>query len=163
MADDVTPTKHGARVPSRFLDPFRSFRTEMDRLFDSFLGGPPAVSGLGQGFSAGLAPSLDVKESDSEVVVRADLPGIDEKDINLTIHNGVLCLRGEKKSEHTDERDNYHLMERSYGSFERSVRLPESIDEDKAEAKFDKGVLTVTLPKRPDAVKAQKTIEIKAA
>ncbi|HZV21561.1 MAG TPA: Hsp20/alpha crystallin family protein, partial [Hyphomicrobiales bacterium] len=100
--------------------------------------------------------------SDAEAVVKADLPGVDEKDINLTIHNGVLTLRGEKKSERTDERENYHLMERSYGSFQRSIRLPESVDEDKVEAKFDKGVLTVTLTKRPEAVKAQKKIEIKA-
>ena len=87
-----------------------------------------------------------MKENEKEIVVKADLPGLDEKDINLTIHNGVLSLRGEKKSEHTDERDNYHMMERSYGSFQRSIRLPDTIDEDKVEARFDKGVLTVTLP-----------------
>ena len=110
-----------------------------------------------------MTPTLDVKENEKEIVVKADLPGMDEKDINLTIHNGVLSLRGEKKSEHTDQRDNYHVMERSYGSFQRSIRLPETIDEDKAEARFDKGVLTITLPKRPEMVGAQKKIEIKGA
>jgi HSP20 family protein len=137
----------------------------MDRLFDSFLGGVPSLTGFGRGFPEAqvMTPTLDVKENEKEITVKADLPGMDEKDINLTIHNGVLSLRGEKKSEHTDERENYHVMERSYGSFQRSIRLPDTIDEDKAEARFDKGVLTITLPKRPETVSAQKKIEIKGA
>jgi HSP20 family protein len=165
MADDVTSKGQGGRLPSRYQDPFLSFRAEMDRLFDSFLGGAPSLTSLRQGFSGAqvMTPTLDVKENEKEIVVKADLPGMDEKDINLTIHNGVLSLRGEKKSEHTDERENYHVMERSYGSFQRSIRLPDTIDEDKAEARFDKGVLTITLPKRPETVSAQKKIEIKGA
>ncbi len=163
MADDVTSKGQGGRLPSRYQDPFQSFRTEMDRLFDSFLGGVPSLAGLGRRFAETqvMTPTLDVKENEKEIIVKADLPGMDEKDINLTIHNGVLSLRGEKKSEHTDERENYHVMERSYGSFQRSIRLPETIDDDKAEARFDKGVLTITLPKRPEMVSAQKKIEIK--
>jgi HSP20 family protein len=164
MADDVTSKGQSGRVPTRYQDPFQSFRTEMDRLFDSFLGGVPSLTGLRQGFGeAQMTPTLDVKENEKEIVVKADLPGMDERDINLTIHNGVLSLRGEKKSEHTDQRENYHVMERSYGSFQRSIRLPETIDEDKAEARFDKGVLTITLPKRPEMVGTQKKIEIKGA
>ena len=165
MADDVTSKGQGGRLPSRYQDPFQSFRAEMDRLFDSFLGGVPSLTSLRQGFSGAqvMTPTLDVKENEKEIVVKADLPGMDEKDINLTIHNGMLSLRGEKKSEHTDERENYHVMERSYGSFQRSIRLPDTIDEDKAEARFDKGVLTITLPKRPETVSAQKKIEIKGA
>jgi len=163
MADDVTSKGQGGRLPSRFQDPFQSFRTEMDRLFDSFLGGMPSLTNLRQGFPSTqvITPTLDVKENEKEIVVKADLPGLEDKDINLTIHNGVLSLRGEKKSEHTEERENYHVMERSYGSFQRSIRLPDTIDEDKAEARFDKGVLTITLPKRPETVSAQKKIEIK--
>jgi len=165
MADDVTSKGQGGRLPSRYQDPFQSFRSEMDRLFDSFLGGMPSLTSLRQGFPSTqvITPTLDVKENEKEIVVKADLPGMDEKDINLTIHNGVLSLRGEKKSEHTDERENYHVMERSYGSFQRSIRLPDTIDEDKAEARFDKGVLTITLPKRPESVSAQKKIQIKGA
>jgi HSP20 family protein len=137
----------------------------MDRLFDSFLGTMPSLSGLRQGFplAQGLTPSLDVKENEKELIVKAELPGIDEKDIDLTIHDGVLTLRGEKKGERSDDHENYHIMERSYGSFQRAIRLPETIDEDKVEARFDKGVLTVTLPKRPELVKAQKKIEIRNA
>src|SRR5271157_4919555 len=168
MADDVTSKGQSGRLPSRYQDPFQSFRTEIDRLFDSFLGGGgfPSLTSFRQGLPAaaqGMTPTLDVKENEKEIVVKADLPGMDEKDINLTIHNGLLSLRGEKKSEHTDERENYHVMERSYGSFQRSIRLPETINEDKAEARFDKGVLTITLPKRPEMVGAQKKIEIKGA
>ena len=164
MADDVTSKGQSGRAPTRYQDPFQSFRTEIDRLFDSFLGGVPSLTAFRQSFSeAQMTPTLDVKENEKEIVVKADLPGMDEKDINLTIHNGVLSLRGEKKSEHTGERENYHVMERSYGSFQRSIRLPETINEDKAEARFDKGVLTITLPKRPEMVGAQKKIEIKGA
>jgi HSP20 family protein len=165
MADDVTGKGQGGRAPTRYGDPFQSFRSEMDRVFDNFLGGLPSLASLRHGFPVeqGLTPTLDVKENEKEIVVKADLPGIDEKDINLTIHDGVLSLRGEKKSERTDERENYHVMERSYGSFQRSIRLPETIDEDKVDARFDKGVLTVTLPKRADMVKTQKKIEIKGA
>ncbi len=165
MADDVTGKAQGGRLPSRYLDPFQTFRSEMDRLFDDFLGGLPAFSNLRQSFPAAqvLTPALDVKETEKELVVRADLPGIDGKDVHLTLQNGVLTMQGEKKNEHKDERENYHLVERSYGSFQRSIRLPETIDEDKVEARFDKGVLTITLPKRPGMVKTQKKIEIKSS
>jgi len=165
MADDVTGKGQGGRLSSRYMDPFQAFRGEMDRLFDDFLGGLPTLSNLRQSFPAvqGLTPALDVKETEKELVVKADLPGIEEKDVHLTIQDGVLTMRGEKKSERKDEGENYHLVERSYGSFQRSIRLPESIDEDKAVARFDKGVLTVTLPKRPEMVKAEKKIEIKSS
>ncbi len=164
MADDVTGKGQGG-LPSRYSDPFLAFRNEMDRLFDNFLTGMPTLSNLRQAIPAaqGLTPAWDIKETEKELVVKADLPGIDEKDVQLTIHDGVLSLRGEKKSERKDERENYHLMERSYGSFQRSMRLPETVDEDKIEANFDKGVLTVTLPKRPEMMKAQKKIEIKSS
>lgn len=164
MADDVTGKGQGGRLPSLDTDQFHSFRTEMDRLFDSFFGRLPALTNLRRSFplGEGLTPAWDVKETEKELVVKADLPGIDEKDIQLTIQDGVLSLRGEKKSERKDERDNYYVMERSYGSFQRSIRLPETVNDEKAEARFDKGVLTVTLPKRPEMVKAQKKIDIKS-
>jgi HSP20 family protein len=133
-------------------------------LFDSFFG-LPALTNLRQSFPVGqgLTPALDVKETEKELVVTADLPGIDEKDIQLTIHDGILSLRGEKKSERKDERENYYVMERSHGTFQRSIRLPETVNDEKAEARFDKGVLTITLPKRPEMVKAQRKIEIRSS
>lgn len=163
MADDVSKGQ-GGRLPSRYTDPFQAFRSEMDRLFDDFFVGVPAFSNLRQNLPTAqvITPALDVKETEKELVVKADLPGIDEKDVQLTLQDGVLSIRGEKKSERKDERENYHLVERSYGSFQRAIRLPDTVDEDKVEARFDKGVLTVTLPKRPEMVKAQKKIEIKS-
>ncbi len=160
MADDVSKGQ-GGRLPSRYTDPFQAFRSEMDRLFDDFFVGVAALSNLRQNLPTAqvITPDLDVKETEK---VKADLPGIDEKDVQLTLQDGVLSIRGEKKSERKDERENYHLVERSYGSFQRAIRLPDTVDEDKVEARFDKGVLTVTLPKRPEMVKAQKKIEIKS-
>lgn len=164
MADDVSKGQ-GGRLPSRYSDPFQAFRGEMDRLFDDFLVGVPALSNMRHSLPTGqvITPALDVKETEKELVVKADLPGIDEKDVQLTLQDGVLSIRGEKKSEHKDERENYHVVERSYGSFQRVIRLPDTVDEDKVEARFDKGVLTITLPKRPEMVKTQKKIEIKGS
>jgi HSP20 family protein len=165
MANQVTTRSDGGRLVSRYADPFQALRSEMDRLFEDFFGGtvgfPRNLPSLPA--ERALTPRLDVKENEKEIVVQADLPGIDEKDINLTLQNGILSLTGEKKSERDEKRENYHLMERSYGSFQRSIRLPEGIDEDRVQARFDKGVLTVTLPKRPELAKAQKKIEIKSA
>jgi HSP20 family protein len=101
-----------------------------------------------------------VRETDTELVVEAELPGMDEKDVSVTLNNGVLTLKGEKKSEREEKKDNCHLMERSYGSFQRSFQVADTIDADKVKAAFEKGVLKVTLPKRPEAVKAEKRIPI---
>ncbi len=163
MADDTSGRDPASRMPT-YLDRFHSFRTEMDRVFDHFLGGIPAYGSLRNPPSTGqpARPAIDVKETQSAVEVHVDLPGMNENNVHLTIHNGVLTLRGEQKTERKDEGDNYHVMERSSGSFQRSIRLPDTIDEDKAQATFEKGVLLVTLPKRPDLLKGQKKIEIKS-
>jgi HSP20 family protein len=136
---------------------------EMDSLFDSFMGGLPAFSGIfgtsgGRGFT--LTPHIDVRETDKEIVVEAELPGINEKDISLGLQDGVLTIRGEKKHEHDEEKENYRMMERRYGSFQRSLRLPDTVDEDKVEASFDNGVLKVSVPRRPEAIGKQRTIPI---
>src|SRR5262245_29484176 len=146
------PDRPGKKhVAPRYSDPFSALRAEMDSLFDSFMGGLPAFSGMfgtsrDRGFS--LAPHMDVRESDKEIVVEAELPG------------GVLTIRGEKKHEHDEEKENYRVMERRYGSFQRSLRLPDTVDEDKVEASFDNGVLKVRIPKRPEAVGKQRKIPI---
>ena len=107
-----------------------------------------------------LTPHVDVKETDKEIVVEAELPGMDEKDISLAVKGGVLTIRGEKKHEHEEEKVNYRMMERRYGSFQRSLRLPDTVDEDKVEASFENGVLKVIVPKRPEAIGKQRTIPI---
>ena len=132
-------------------------------MFDTFMGGLPGFSGMfgpsrDRGFS--LAPHMDVRESDKELVIEAELPGINEKDISLDLQNGVLTIRGEKKHEHDEEKENYRVMERRYGSFQRSLRLPDTVDEDKVAASFDNGVLKVRIPKRPEAVGKQRKIPI---
>ena len=132
-------------------------------MFDSFMGGLPAFSGMfgasgGRGFA--LTPHLDVRETDKEIVVEAELPGIEEKDISLDLKDGVLTIRGEKKHEHDQEKENYRMMERRYGSFQRSLRLPDTVDQDKVEASFDNGVLKIKVPKRPEAIGKQHTIPI---
>jgi HSP20 family protein len=163
MAQEIKRQEAGGATVSRYRDPFAEMRTEMDRVFDSFLGrgffGRPALFSRAQ-VEASVAPDIDIRENDKEIVLEAELPGIDEKDVELVVRNGVLSLKGEKKAERDEKRDTYHLLERSYGSFERSFQLPDSADEAEIKAEFNKGVLRVVVPKRSEAVKAEKKIPI---
>jgi len=104
-----------------------------------------------------------MRENINSVVVEAELPGVDEKDISVTLANGVLTIKGEKKHEKEEKSESYYLAERSFGSFERAIRLPDTVDDAKVEAKFDQGVLKVTAAKKPEAVKAERKIEVKKA
>ena len=110
-----------------------------------------------------IAPAVDVAEKDEECEITAELPGLDEKNIEVKLANGTLTIKGEKKEEKEEKQKDYYLSERSYGSFIRSFQLPEGVDEGKIEASFVKGVLTVKLPKSAEAQKNEKTISIKAA
>jgi HSP20 family protein len=142
-------------------DPFSLFRKEMDSLMENFFRGAegwPIESRLGA-----FSPKVDVAESEKEIKVSAELPGMDEKDIELSLTKDSLTIRGEKKQEKEEKTKDYYRMERSYGSFVRTVQLPVEIDEDKVEASFKKGLLTVTLPKTEKAVKETKKIPISSA
>jgi HSP20 family protein len=165
MAKEIERSGKGGEVAPRYSDPFGSLRTEMDRLFDSFLGGGlptfPSVFTGGLGRGSMLVPNMDVKETDKEIIIEAELPGMQEKDVSLTLQEGVLTVQGEKNVEHDETKENYHMMERRYGSFQRSLRLPDTVDENKVEARFENGVLRVTLPKRPEAAREHRRIEIK--
>jgi HSP20 family protein len=133
-------------------DPFAAFRREMDRLFESFgrdIGWP-----TGDNRSAAMTPSIDVSETESEIKIDADLPGVDEKDVDVVISDNVLTIKGEKKAEREEKRKDFHLVERSYGSFSRSLTLPFAVDPNKAKATFKNGVLSISLPK-PAEVKAK--------
>jgi HSP20 family protein len=138
---------------------FMSLQREMNRLFDDALRGLPAISGEGK--VAALAPSMDVKETDKAIEVQTELPGVDQRDVDVTYANGVLTIKGEKKAEKEEKKTGYHLSERSYGSFYRSIQI-DDVDSDKIAARFDKGVLTVTLPKLASAQASTRKIEIKA-
>ncbi|HPL63886.1 MAG: Hsp20/alpha crystallin family protein [Syntrophales bacterium] len=126
--------------------PFLSFQREMNRLMDDFFSSDVAKLAEPWGRQV-FSPSLDVKETDEEIKVSAELPGLDEKDIEVTLTGDALVLKGEKKEEKEEKEGNYYRVERRFGSFRRAVTLPEGIDADKAEAKFEKGVLTINIPK----------------
>jgi HSP20 family protein len=172
-----TPTKTGSETGVRssrsdMLQPFDSLRREVDRLFDEFGSGffrMPFGRGLfdlesfwSRGGMRSSAPAVDIVERDKAYEMSVELPGTDEKDIELKLANDMLTIRGERKDEREEQKRDYRLSERHYGVFERSFRLPEDIDTDKIEAKFEKGILTVTLPKTPEAQSAaEKKIPIK--
>jgi HSP20 family protein len=120
---------------------------------------PSLFGAAGGGFGA-MSPSIDVRENGKEIIIEAELPGLEEKDVDLSFRDGVITIKGEKRSEREEKKDDYHLTERSYGSFQRSFRLPDTVEVDKATANFDKGVLKVTLPKSAEAVKSEKKIPI---
>jgi HSP20 family protein len=146
MRDLMPWSRQENRAPAMYegrRDPFTMLRREMERLFDDTFGLPAAA-----GRQSTTWPSLEVSETDNEVRVAAEMPGLAEKDIDLTVENGVLCLRGERKSEVDDKERGY--SERFFGRFERRIALPTGVDEDKANARFDNGVLTVTIPKSPE-------------
>jgi HSP20 family protein len=142
-------------------DPFGSLFREVQKTFEDFSQRTPFAR-----FSADmLSPKIDVAESKDAIDVTAELPGVDEKDVDVTLADGMLTIRGEKKTER-DEQDkdkNWHVVERSYGSFSRIIPLPFDPDPAKVEAKSDKGVLRVHLPKPAEVAKKQQKIEIKKA
>ena len=146
-------------LPSREIwEPFGSLRRDMERLFEDFSRdfgfGPPAAAGVG------VAPRVDVSETESEIKIEAELPGVDEKDVEVVLSDGRLTIKGEKKQEKEEKKKDYHMVERSYGSFARSIALPFEADPNQVKASFAKGVLTVTVPKPPQVKAKQKKIAI---
>ena len=155
-------TKPSETQPSRTGDIFSAMRDEMDRMFERFERGWPSLPTL-LSRSVGrdvILPEVDVHENTEQMTIEVDLPGVDENDVSVTLANGVLTIKGEKKAQREQKEENYYMSERSYGSFERSLPLPDTIDENQVEAKFDKGVLTIIAKKKPEAVKAEKKIQI---
>lgn len=150
--------------------PFEGLRREVDRLFDDFNMSPFRLPFRRPAFdiepfwapeSWVAVPAVDLVERDNAFEVHADLPGLDEKNIEVKVANGVLTIKGEKEENKEEKKKDFHMRERRFGSFERALRIPESVDTDKIEAAFKKGVLTVTLPKTAEAQKPVKTIEVK--
>lgn len=107
-------------------------------------------------------PAVDVVEKENSFEITAELPGLDEKDVEVKLVGNSLVIKGEKRQEHKEEKDGYHLSERSFGSFQRSFALPDGVDREQIEAKFGKGVLRVSLPKHPGTGEGAKTISVKA-
>jgi HSP20 family protein len=143
-------------------DPFselRSFQNEFNRVFGSAL---PRLFGSEEGALGGnWAPNVDISEDDNAIVLEADLPGLKAGDFNLSIENYRLTLSGERKFENETKRDNYHRVERSYGSFTRTFTLPNTVNVEEVKADFNDGVLRVTLPKREEVKARQINVSVK--
>ena len=162
----------GALTAMQGFEPLARLHREVDRLFDEIEHGfwPSFRSSMfdltplaGRHFAWSATLAVDVVEKDKAYEVTAELPGMDEKNIEVKLVNGSLSIKGEKQEEKEEKRKDYYLHERSFGSFERTLPMPEGVDTDKIEATFRKGVLTVTLPKKPEAIKPEKKIAVKAA
>jgi HSP20 family protein len=140
--------------------PFREVlrvRREMDRLWEDYFGA--GRRGL-KSLEAEWAPAVDVSESGDMITVKAEVPGMEAKDIDISLSGDILTIKGEKKSAKEEKTENYHLVERSYGSFSRSLKLPAGVEADKIEASYKQGVLSITCPKKEEA--KPKPIAIKA-
>ena len=153
-------TPLSSRSLGRYEDPLSGMRRELDRMFDDMWRGLPSTAGVATASS--MALRLDVKEDDKSFHVTADLPGLSEKEVEITFDDGMLTIRGEKKVERDEQQGTWHLVERSYGSFARQLSLSANIDANRIEASFNKGVLSINLPKLPSEQAKAKKIEIKA-
>ncbi|MDQ4062104.1 MAG: Hsp20/alpha crystallin family protein [Pseudomonadota bacterium] len=151
------PTRYGEEV-----SPFLTLRREMDRLFDEAFRGFEGLPGFPGAAGRSLSwPTLEVSETDQEIKVAAEVPGLEEKDVEVLLAEGMLTIRGEKKSETEDKERQF--SERFYGRFERRLALPAEVEQDKVEASFKNGVLTVTLPKSAKAQQHVKRIPVNKA
>jgi HSP20 family protein len=155
MANSLVP--RGSESTGSLLrqDPFRALRNEMDRLFESFdwRWGTPG---------ADMMPRIDMCETDGEVDIDAELPGLTEKDIDVTLSGDTLVIRGEKRAEREERKKNYRVSERSYGRFSRAIPLPFEADAGKITANFDHGVLHIAIPKPPEVAAKTAKIPVKA-
>ena len=151
------------RSVARQENPFLSLQREVDRLFEDFTRGFPSFPTFPAQTrgAADLIPSMDVTETDKEIEITAELPGLEEKDVQINLSDNLLTIRGEKKAEKEQKEKDYRLVERSYGSFLRTLELPEGVDPNGIKATIAKGVLKVTVPK-PAPAQAKK-IDVKTA
>jgi len=142
-------------------DPFGEFSTlqeRMNRLFEDLI---PATRKGGEELNTGtFYPSVDIYEGEKDITLKAELPGIDKKDVHVEINDGVITLRGERKIEKEDKKEHYHRVERSYGSFNRSFTLPTTVDSGKVKANYKDGILEVTLPRKEEAKPKSIPVEV---
>ena len=171
MANTPVEVKQSSVAPVSKQDNLHGFRSEMERLFDRFGFGVKPFRNwfdLEPAFQVRTnfempSPAIDIVEEANGYKLTAELPGMEEKDVELVVSGDTMTLKGEKKQESEHKEKNYTLSERSYGEFRRSFSLPDGIDREKISAEFGKGVLTVMLPKTAAAVMEPKRIDVKAA
>ena len=148
-----------ARELATFPGDVINMQREINKMFDNFFRGGTLEDGsLG---SSVWTPAVDVEERDDEYQVKVELPGVNKDDVKITMQDNVLTIRGEKKQEKESKNSNYHRVERSYGSFQRSFTLPTSVKHDKIEASYKEGILTIGLPKAEDAKPKQIEVKVK--
>lgn len=142
---------------------FNNMQREMDRLFSPLVG--YMQSGLGEAgtFMRKFMPAVNVSEDEKQIIVKAELPGLEAKDVEVSVADDRLTIEGEKKFENKSDKEDVHLMESAYGAFKRVIALPDSVDFSKVEATFKNGVLTVLLPKKADATKPSMKVDVKQA
>lgn len=167
MADKTTPRETTTPATVRAHHPLMTLRDEVDRLFDNFF--PNALGrslfdvdpwrGRAFGSLGDITPRMDVAERADRYDISVELPGMDEKDVSVKVHGDMLTISGEKRAERSEDVGATHLTERSYGSFARSVRLPEDADAEGIKADYAKGVLTISVPKSPEG-RNEKKIEV---
>ena len=166
MTNTILPIKRRKDLAERHdvESQMASFQEEMNRMFENFFADPfaPMVAHTSR-WAAEFNPQVDVSETDDTLKISAELPGMDEKDIQIALEQDTLILSGEKKTETDEKGRNFHHVERSYGSFKRVIPLPVEVVPDKVEATFKNGLLTVNLPKAPSAVKTTRKITIKSS
>jgi HSP20 family protein len=154
----IPVSKERSGVARRDANPFVALQREIDRVFDDFTRGFPSFGLFG---TSELVPSMDVSETDKQIEITTELPGLEAKDVEINFADNVLTVRGEKKAEKEEKDKNYRMVERSYGAFARSIELPANVDPNSIKATIEKGVLKVVVPKPAPA--NVKKIEVKAA
>ncbi|HEX8078193.1 MAG TPA: Hsp20/alpha crystallin family protein [Chthoniobacterales bacterium] len=161
---DLIPWKkndeNALAVRRREMDPFAQFRREIDQMFDGMLGDWTRPMNLLDRKLGSWMPQIDVRETGKEIRVTAELPGMEEKDIQVSLWDGALSIKGEKSEEHEEDKGDVHRSERQYGMFERTIPLPAEVDHDKVKATFKKGVLKIILPKTKEAQSNRRLIQI---
>ncbi len=151
-----TAEKRGLPMRREYENPFYTLQHEMNRLMDTFFEGGGLPSAFSGDVTGNFLPQIDLKEEDQAFVVSAELPGMDEKDVEVLLSGDALTIKGEKKQEKEERAENYHRIERRYGSFNRVVTLPAEVITDKVEATFEKGILKIKLPKAEKKPEAKK-------
>ena len=146
----------------REMDPFRQMRREIDQMFNGMLGNWAGPMNLLDRRLGSWMPQVDVNETAKEIRVTAELPGMEEKDLEVSLVEGALTVKGEKSEEHEEEKGDVHRSERQYGMFEQTIPLPSEVDVDKVKASFKKGVLKITLPKTKEAQSNRRVIPVQS-
>jgi HSP20 family protein len=157
---ELLPRRRSGLARREWESPIETLHEEMEDLFNRFFWGTEIEPRIETEIGRRFVPSVNVSEDDKEILVTADVPGLEEKDLDVTITRDSLTIKGEKKEENEEKGKNFYRMERNYGSFTRVIPLTSEVDEGKAKAKFKNGVLKITLPKSPKAQTAAKKIEV---